>query len=95
MRLPCPFCGWRDEGEFAFEGPVMDWPALDAPEADWVEAVFLRDQPKGRTEELWRHRLGCGSWLAIERDNVSHEVFGARLARAGEARALLKRDRRA
>jgi sarcosine oxidase subunit delta len=95
MRLPCPFCGLRDEGEFSYEGPATDWPALDAPRRKWVEAVFLRAQPKGRDEELWRHHLGCGAWLVIERDNVSHAVHGVRLARAGEARALLKRDRRA
>jgi sarcosine oxidase subunit delta len=95
MRLPCPFCGVRDEGEFAFEGPVMDWPALDAPEGAWVEAVFLREQPKGEAEELWRHAHGCGSWLAITRNNVTHEVLDVRLARPGEARALPKKDRRA
>ena len=89
MRLPCPFCGLRDEAEFTYEGDASAvWPALDAPEADWVEAVYMRDQPRGPTRELWRHAFGCRSFVAIERDNVTHEVFGAALVHPGMAAAL-------
>lgn len=89
MRLPCPFCGLRDVTEFTYEGPAdLAWPALDAPEADWVEAVYLREQPKGPARELWRHRHGCRSWLAVTRDNVSHAVLGVELAHPGAAAAL-------
>ena len=89
MRLPCPFCGLRDDGEFSFEGPADHaWPALEAPAEDWLEAVFMRAQPGGRARELWRHGLGCGAFLVIERDMRTHEVFSARLAHPGEAAAL-------
>lgn len=88
MRLDCPFCGLRDEGEFTYEGPVMDWPALDATRAKWVDAVFMRDQPKGETQELWRHHLGCGSFLEILRNTVTHEIVSVAHADPAETRAL-------
>ncbi len=93
MRLACPFCGLRDEGEFAYEGPVMDWPALDARPAKWVDAVYLRDQPRGETRELWRHHLGCGSLLEVVRNNVTHEVASVGYADPAETRALKVRVR--
>lgn len=93
MRLTCPFCGPRDEGEFAYEGPVMDWPALDAAPAKWVDAVYMRAQPKGEARELWRHRLGCGAFLEIVRNNVTNEVVSVDFADPAEARALKVRVR--
>jgi sarcosine oxidase subunit delta len=88
MRLPCPFCGLRDAAEFSYEGPAARRPALDAPTEAWVEAVYLRDQPRGPAEELWRHAYGCRSLIVMERDVVTHEVHGARLAHPGMQAAL-------
>ena len=89
MRLPCPFCGLRDAAEFSYEGPADQvWPALDAPEAAWLDAVYLRDQPVGQVRELWRHRWGCRAWVVIERDARSHAVGRSWLAHPGAAAAL-------
>jgi sarcosine oxidase subunit delta len=92
MRLPCPFCGLRDAAEFTYEGPSAPRPPLDAPVEAWVEAVHLREQPRGRCEELWRHAHGCRSLMIVERDNVTHEVFAARLAHPGMAASLEAED---
>jgi sarcosine oxidase subunit delta len=38
--------------------------------------TYLRDNPAGRHRELWYHEQGCRSWLVVERDTVSHEIYG-------------------
>ena len=83
MRLPCPLCGSRDSREFTYRGHAvgLDRPAPDAGEADWDEFVYLRENPAGPTRDLWYHHGGCGAWLVVARDTVTHAVFGAELAR--------------
>ncbi|WP_339949430.1 sarcosine oxidase subunit delta [uncultured Albimonas sp.] len=93
MRLACPFCGPRDAAEFAYEGPFCGDPAAERPPlaagpAAWVEAVFLRDQPRGPTRELWRHVHGCGCFLDVLRDTLSHEVLSVAFADPADARAM-------
>lgn len=88
MRLPCPFCGLRDAAEFSYEGPAERRPSLDAPAEAWLEAVYLREQPRGPAEELWRHAYGCRSLVLMVRDLVTHEVAEARLAHPGMAESL-------
>lgn len=86
MRVPCPFCGERDSGEFTFHGDAgvrrPDPEASDAA-AKFFEAVYLRDNPAGRYQELWYHASGCRSWLRVTRDTRTHEIF--RVAFAGSA----------
>jgi heterotetrameric sarcosine oxidase delta subunit len=89
LRIPCPFCGLRDHAEFSYEGDAtVRYPALDAPEEDWFEAVFLRDNPRGPHVELWHHVQGCRAHLVVERDTLTHEITGARLAHQPTAEAL-------
>ncbi|MDT8345177.1 MAG: sarcosine oxidase subunit delta [Thermohalobaculum sp.] len=89
LRIPCPFCGPRDHAEFAYEGDAsVTAPPLDAPEAEWFEAVFLRENPRGPAEELWQHLYGCRAHLIVERDTLTHEITGARLAHPAIRAAL-------
>ena len=89
IRIPCPFCGPRDHSEFAYGGDAsVEYPALDASTEAWHDAVFLRDNPKGRQAETWQHVHGCRMWLVVERDTVTHEVFSVRAAHPGMAEAL-------
>ena len=89
IRIPCPFCGERDHSEFTYGGDAsVVYPPLDAPADDWLEAVFLRENPRGPHSELWRHTQGCGAWLIVERDTLTHEITHARLAHPGMAAAL-------
>ncbi|MBV2360317.1 sarcosine oxidase subunit delta [Thalassococcus sp. CAU 1522] len=80
MRIPCPICGTRDRREFYYKGAasMLDRPAPDAGAAVWDAYLHLRDNPAGRTRDLWHHEAGCGAWLVVERDTVTHEVFGAK-----------------
>ncbi len=82
MRLHCPLCGDRDIREYMPKGSarLLDRPAADAEPAVWNDYLHLRENPAGRSRELWCHSAGCGAWLVVERDTVSHAVLGARLA---------------
>lgn len=81
MRIPCPLCGSRDRREFYYRGAALSRPAPEAGAQAWDDYVHLRENPAGRTRDLWQHEAGCGAWLVVTRDTVSHEVFGAVLAR--------------
>ncbi len=83
MRLTCPICGARDSREFAYRGDakLMARPGGDAGAETFHDYLNLRDNPEGRHAELWQHEMGCRSWLRVERDTRTHEVFDVRLAR--------------
>lgn len=84
--IPCPHCGIRAREEFLIRGAVPpSRPAsVDAPNsAEWMEHVYLRDNPRGRVREHWYHSHGCGRWLVVERDTLTHEVFAVADAQAG------------
>lgn len=80
MRIPCPLCGLRDSREFTSTGAALRRPHPEAGDAAWDDYVHLRDNPAGITRDLWYHETGCGAWLVVTRDTVSHAVLGAALA---------------
>jgi sarcosine oxidase subunit delta len=67
--------------EFTYRGHAtgLDRPAPDAGEAAWDNFVFLRDNPAGPTRDLWYHSGGCGAWLVVDRNTVTHEITSAAL----------------
>ena len=82
MRIPCPFCGERSSGEFAYAGGASGWrPAGTQTHEQVFEAVYLRDNPAGPHVELWYHVYGCGSWLQVTRDTRTHELIAVRLVK--------------
>lgn len=83
MRINCPICGSRERREFYYQGDavMLDRPAPDAGEDAWDNYVHLRDNPAGRTRDLWHHEGGCGAWVVVTRDTVTHEIYGTALAR--------------
>ncbi|MCC1491724.1 sarcosine oxidase subunit delta [Cognatishimia sp. F0-27] len=85
MRLTCPLCGERDRREFYYQGAAeaLQRPDPQAPAQVWSDWVHLRDNPAGRTRDLWFHEAGCGAWLAVERDTVTHEIFSVERIDAG------------
>lgn len=82
MRINCPICGERDRREFYYVGDavLLDRPAPDAGAAVWDDYLHNRDNPAGRTRDLWQHEGGCSAWLVVERDTVSHEIYAVVLA---------------
>lgn len=83
MLIPCPICGPRDLREFTYKGDALalSRPGEAAGDAAWNDYLHNRDNPAGVTFELWYHELGCGAWIVVERDTVTHEILGAELAR--------------
>ncbi|MGD1883850.1 MAG: sarcosine oxidase subunit delta [Paracoccaceae bacterium] len=82
MRLICPICGARDRREFYYQGAAV---ALErpVPEADaevWDNYLHLRKNLPGDLEELWSHDAGCGAWLRVTRNTVTHEIKAVVLA---------------
>ena len=80
MLIPCPWCGPRDESEFTYGGEAHivrpeDPDALD--DAQWVDYLFMRSNPKGLHRERWCHGAGCRRWFNIVRDTTTHEIVRA------------------
>jgi heterotetrameric sarcosine oxidase delta subunit len=77
MNIPCPFCGPRNEAEFAFGGPVK--PKRPDPNAvddrEWTDYLIQVPNPLGPVEERWWHVKGCGTWLTIWRDTRTHDIL--------------------
>jgi len=95
MRLRCPHCGLRSLEEFTYLGDAtvqrpLDAPDMRAPLSPEAQAhleamhryVHIRANPRGRHYEQWHHVGGCRSWIVVERDTLTHEVFNVGDARA-------------
>ena len=83
LRIPCPFCGLRDETEFTYGGDAsVRRPPTDNDNAQaWLDYVFYRDNPRGEHLEHWHHALGCRQWLVLRRDTQTHDILSCRAAR--------------
>jgi methylglutamate dehydrogenase subunit B len=78
MLIKCPYCGPRPSEEFTQLGDAsVKRPASNDPKSmdQWFDYVYLRDNPKGRFQEYWHHGGGCRSWLVVDRDTQTHEIF--------------------
>ena len=80
LRIPCPFCGIRDQDEFRFGGesrPRRPENPDQLSDEEWAEYLFYRDNVKGCHEELWVHSYGCRQWFSVTRDTCTHEIVGS------------------
>ena len=82
MQVICPLCGARDLREFTPRGSAVtiDRPAEGAGADVWNAYLHLRDNPAGPSRELWWHGSGCGAWLVVDRNTITHEILGVTLA---------------
>jgi len=75
LRIPCPWCGERDETEFRYRGDASKTrPAADAGLAAFTAYVYERDNPLGWHIEWWLHVGGCRRLLKVIRHTFSHEI---------------------
>lgn len=74
LNIPCPHCGNRAQAEFVFERSADSVVPLDTATESVVAALYTRTNPRGADEEIWRHTHGCGGWLLMRRDRVSHAI---------------------
>jgi sarcosine oxidase subunit delta len=87
MRLTCPLCGERDSREFYYQGAasMLNRPTADAAAKEWHSYLHLRDNPAGEVRDLWYHEAGCGSWLIVSRNTVTHHISSVYLIGAQNA----------
>ena len=79
----------RDHSEFSYGGDAsVEYPALDALESEWLEAVFQRENLDGVVLETWQHLQGCRMWIVVERDTRTHAIHSVRPAHEGVEQAL-------
>ncbi len=71
----CPFCGPRDESEFHYgtEAGNVRPDGADVPAGRWADYLYMRDNLKGATREVWLH-MTCGEFFVMERNTVDHKV---------------------
>lgn len=76
MRLTCPLCGERDRREFYYKGDAvaLSRPAPNAGMEAWDSYLHVRDNPAGETRDLWQHDGGCGAWLVVTRNTLTHAI---------------------
>ncbi|HEV3179919.1 MAG TPA: sarcosine oxidase subunit delta [Steroidobacteraceae bacterium] len=87
LRIPCPWCGERDESEFRYRGDASRVrPDAEAGVAAFNAYVYERDNPRGWHQEWWLHVGGCRKLLKVLRHTLSHEIGS--VAAPGEALAL-------
>jgi sarcosine oxidase subunit delta len=82
MRINCPNCGERDRREFYYQGDAVALarPASDAGHQAWDDYLHNRENPAGDTQDLWFHEAGCGAWIVVSRNTVTHAINDATLA---------------
>lgn len=77
LLIDCPWCGPRPEAEFTCAGEAHP-PRPRDPNAlsdgDWSDYVVMRHNQRGFHEERWWHVRGCGSWLSVTRNTLTHEI---------------------
>jgi sarcosine oxidase, subunit delta len=78
LRIPCPYCGVRDEAEFVFGGPShVIRPSESCDDETWTDYLFMRENPVGVHHERWLHLYGCSRWFNAARDTVTHQFIKA------------------
>lgn len=78
LRIPCPWCGTRDESEYTFGGEAhLSRPPFDVSDDRWARYLFVRANTKGMHFERWCHSFGCGRWFNVARDTVTHAIAAA------------------
>src|SRR5215475_12291953 len=72
LRIPCPWCGERDEVEFRYRGDATRTrPAADAAPAAFLSYVYERDNPCDWHTAWWLHVGGCRKLLRVVRHTLT------------------------
>ena len=75
--INCPYCGERDQAEFACGGEahiVRPKNPPDLTDDQWAEYLFIRKNNKGLQFERWNHAFGCRQWFNLARNTATDEI---------------------
>jgi heterotetrameric sarcosine oxidase delta subunit len=78
LLIPCPYCGPRDETEFAYGGEAhVERPKEPEALSDaaWADYLFMTANTKGVFLERWVHSHGCRRWFNAARDTLTNEIL--------------------
>ncbi len=87
LLIDCPYCGPRNEIEFAHAGEAHL--ARDPARNDdaWGDYLYGRSNPKGVHAERWRHAHGCQRFFNALRDTTTDRFLA--IYKVGEPRPEL------
>ena len=75
LLIRCPWCGARDHVEYTYGGDATrQWPSADITDQQWLDWLYLRDNPRGAHVEWWHHTSGCRQWIKVKRDTLTHAI---------------------
>lgn len=77
FNIKCPWCGDRGEIEFTYKGDAtVGRPDPEtATDDEWLDHIYLRENPSGDHDELWQHTSGCRQFVKVRRNLRSHEIL--------------------
>ena len=77
LLIPCPWCGQREQYEFAFAGEVDKRrpirPEIIEDDA-WTDYLFGTSNLRGPARYFICHAQGCGMWFTVGFDTTTHGV---------------------
>ena len=80
LMIPCPWCGERAETEFTYgDDGTLERPEDPGAGSDgqWIDYLYMRDNPRGPHVELWYHGAGCRRWFKARRDTRTHRILSS------------------
>jgi sarcosine oxidase subunit delta len=78
LLIACPYCGPRPEIEFSHGGQAHIARPPDPAamtDDDWTAYLYMRENPKGRHAERWRHLHGCARFFNAIRDTTTDQFL--------------------
>lgn len=86
LLIHCPYCQEdRPELEFTNAGEahiVRPKDMAEMSDEDFEKMFFIRNNPKGISNERWRHAHGCGRYFNALRSTISDKFL--KVYKAGE-----------
>ena len=79
LLIKCPWCGNRAQTEFTYRGDAtVERPDPEsATGQEWLDHIYLRDNPCGPHIEWWHHSSGCRQWIRVKRNVQTHEIIAS------------------
>lgn len=78
LLIECPYCGPRNELEFAYAGEAhvvrAEEPGEQSDEA-WGQYLYHRTNRRGIHAERWRHTHGCARFFNALRDTTTDQFL--------------------
>ena len=77
LLIECPWCGPRDESEFAYSGEahiVRPLKPEELTDQEWADYLFYRRNTRGDHLEQWCHASGCRRYFNVQRDTVTNRI---------------------